>query len=123
MDKLDEMISRVLDEEDRAILDKIGRDQSYPGQIIDLFRGRSGWWNWVLMFVTTLWFVVGLYAAWKCFSVTDVVDVVRWGLLATFLMLSAVVAKVGLLPSLQANRILQALKHMEMQIALLAAKR
>lgn len=123
MDKLDDMISQVLDDEDRAILDKIGRDQSYPGQVIDLFRGKSGWMNWILMFTTTIWFAVGLYAAWKCFTVTEVIEVVRWGLLATFFMLSAVVAKVGLLPSFQANRILRAVKHLEVEVALLAAKR
>ena len=30
---------------------------------------------------------------------TEVADVVRWGLAATFFLLSAVIAKVGLLPS------------------------
>ena len=123
MDKLDEMISETLDDEDRAILDKIGRDQSYPGQLIDLFRGKSGWMNALLLITHLIWFGVGMYAAWKCVTVTELVDVVRWGLGALFFMLSAVIAKVALLPSLQANRILRALKHLEMQIALLAAKR
>ncbi len=123
MDKLDKMISEVLEDEDREILDKIGRDQSYPEQVIDLFRGKSGWLNWVLIFVQIIWFIVGIYAAWKCFALTDLLDVVRWGLTATFFMLSAVIAKVGMLSSFHANRMLRALKHLEMQVTLLAAKR
>ncbi len=123
MDKLDEMISQTLDDEDRAILDRIGRDQSYPAQLIDLFRGKTGWMNWLLIVSATIWFGFGIYFAWKCYAATDVVDVVRWGLLASFFVLSAVIAKVGMLPSMQANRILRAFKHLEMQVALLAARK
>jgi len=123
MDTLDKKISEALDDEDREILDKIGRDQSYTEQAVSLFRGKGGWMNWILMFTHLVWFAVGIYAAWKCYAVTDVVEVVRWGLLAAFFMLSAVIAKVGLLPALQANRVLRALKRLEMQVALLAAKR
>ena len=123
MDPLDKKISEALDDEDREILDKIGRDQSYAEQAIGLFRGKGAWMNWILMLGQLVWFAVGAYAAWKCYSVTDVVEVVRWGLLATFFMLSAVIAKVGLLPALQANRVLRAMKRLEMQVALLAAKR
>ncbi len=123
MDNLDKKIREALDDEDREILDKIGRDQSYSEQAIDLFRGKGSWMNWILIFGHLVWFAVGIYAAWKCYVLTDIVEVVRWGLLATFFMLSAVIAKVGLLPALQANRVLRALKHLEMQVALLAAKR
>ena len=123
MDKLDKIISEALDDEDREILDRIGREQSYPEQVLDLFRGKGGWLNWTLLFAHAVWFAVGFYAAWKAYALTEVLDVVRWGLVATFFMLGAVVAKVGMLPSFQANRMLRALKHLEMQVALLAAKR
>ena len=123
MDKLDKMISEALDDEDRDILDKIGREQSYSEMALDMFRGKAGLLNWTLVFVQVIWFGVGIYAAWKCFAVTDVVDVVRWGLMATFFMLATVIAKVGMLPSFQANRMVRALKHLEMQVALVAAKR
>ena len=123
MDTLDKKISEALDDEDRKILERIGRDQSYSEQAIDLFRGKGSWMNWLLVFVQIVWFGVGIFAAWKCYVLTDVVEVVRSGLLATFFLLSAVIAKVSLLPALQANRVLRALKRLEMQVALLAAKR
>ncbi|MCG8355214.1 MAG: hypothetical protein MI920_06560 [Kiloniellales bacterium] len=123
MDKLDRMISEALDDEEREILDKIGREQSSSEMALDLFRGKISLLNLSLIMGQIVFFVIGLYAAWKAFALTEVVDVVRWGLIAVFFLLSAVIAKVGLLPSFQANRTLRALKRLEMQIALLAAKR
>ena len=123
MDKLDRIISETLDDEDREILEKIGWEQS-PGEMAsDLFRGKFGLLNWFLILGQIIFFVIGLYAAWRCFAAIEVVDVVRWGLIATFFLLTAVIAKVGLLPSIQANRMMRALRHLEMQVALLAAKR
>ena len=123
MDKIDKLISETLEHEDREILERIGREQSTLEIASDLFRGKIGLLNWLLIIVQLAFFVIGLYAAWKAFALTEVVDVVRWGLIATFFLLCAVIAKVGLLPSFQANRVLRALKRLEMQIALLAANR
>lgn len=123
MDKLDRMISETLDDEDREILEKIGWEQSTGEMAGDLFRGKFGLLNWFLILGQIIFFVIGLYAAWRCFAAIEVVDVVRWGLIATFFLLCAVIAKVGLLPSIQANRMMRALRHLEMQVALLAAKR
>ena len=123
MDRLDKMISEALDDEDREILEKIGWEQSSFDMAGDMFRGKISLLNLSLIFGMLVFFVVGLYAAWRAYNVTEVVDVVRWGLAATFFLLTAVIAKVGLLPSFQANRMLHAIKRLEMQIALLAAKR
>ncbi|WP_420349058.1 DUF6768 family protein [Pelagibius sp.] len=123
MDKFDRMISETLDDEDREILDRIGWEQSPTEMAGDLFRGKFGLLNWSLLLGQVIFFGIGLYAAWKCYQVTEVVDVVRWGLIATFFLLVAVIAKVGLLPSIQANRMMRTLKRLEMQVALLAAKR
>ncbi len=123
MDKLDEMIRETLDDEDREILDRIGWDQNSVDMVGDLFRGRIGFLNLTLIFGLIAWFGMGLFAMWKAYSVTEVVDVVRWGLVATVFIIGTVVAKVGLLPSVQANRTLHAIKRLEMQVALLAAKR
>ncbi len=123
MDRLDEMIRETLDDEDREILDRIGWDQSSLDVAGDLFRGKMGILNLSLIFGLLIWFAFGLFALWKAYSVTELVDVVRWGLIATVFIIGTVVAKVGLLPSIQANRTLHAIKRLEMQVALLAAKR
>ncbi len=123
MDRLDEMIRETLDDEDREILDKIGWDQSGFDMAGDLFRGKMGFLNLTLIFGLFIWFAFGLFALWKAYSVTELIDVVRWGLIAAVFIIATVVAKVGLLPSIQANRTLHAIKRLEMQVALLASKR
>lgn len=123
MDKLDKMISEALDDEDREILEKIGREQSSFDMVGDLFRGKIILLNLPMIFGQLVFFGIGLYAAWKAYNVTELVEVVRSGLMAVFFLLTAVIAKVGLMPSLQASRMLHAIKRLEMQIALLAAKR
>lgn len=123
MDRLDKMISETLDDEDREILEKIGWEQSSLKMAGDLFRGRLGLFNLGLIAGQIIFFVVGIYAAWKCFAVTEMVDVVRWGLAAVFFLLTAVIAKVGIMPSFHANRLQHGLKRLEMQVALLAARK
>ncbi|MEX3007981.1 DUF6768 family protein [Hoeflea sp. TYP-13] len=123
MDRLDKMISEALDDEDREILERIGWEQSSFDMAGDMFRGKISVLNLLLIFGMLVFFGIGLYAAWKAYNVVEVVNVVRWGLAATFFLLTAVIAKVGLLPSFQANRMLHAIRRLEMQIALLAAKR
>lgn len=123
MDRLDEMIRETLDDEDREILDKIGWDQSSFDMVGDIFRGKIGLLNLSLIFGLLACFAIGLFAIWKAYSVTELIDAVRWGFVATVFILGAAIAKVGVLPSFQANRTLHAIKRLEMQVALLAAKR
>ena len=123
MDKLDKLISEALDDEDREILDKIGREQSYPEQALDLFRGKDGLLN-ILIFVWHLvFFLGGAYAAIQFFAATEVIEALRWGLSAAVLLLAGLVTKTSIFPSMQANRVLRSIKHLEMQIALLGTKR
>ncbi len=123
MNKLDKLISETLDDEDRKILEKIGYEQSYSELTLDLFRGKVGFLNASLVFAQILFSVIGVYAAIKCFALNDIVDVVRYGFVATVAFTFAGLSKVTLFPALQGNRVLRALKHLEMQIALMNAKR
>jgi hypothetical protein len=123
MDKLDKMIAETLDDEDRQILERIGQEQSYVGMTLDLFRGKVGLLNAALLFGQLLFSVIGVYAAIKCFTVTDTIEVVRYGFTATVALIFAAFSKMGLFPALQANRMLRAIKHLEMQIALMSVKR
>ena len=78
----------------------------------------------MIVFAWHLVFLVGgLYAAVKFFALTDVLEAIRWGLSTAVLLLAGLITKVSLFPSMQANRVFRALKHLEMQVALLAAKR
>ncbi|MCW9033662.1 MAG: hypothetical protein OQJ97_05530 [Rhodospirillales bacterium] len=123
MDKLDTMINEALDDEDRLILEKIGREQTLAEAALDLFRGKLGWLNGVLLLGYLLFAIAGAYAAWKFFTLTEILDVIRWGVSAAVLLLAALIMRMTVYPAIQANRILRAMKHMEMQISLLGVKR
>jgi len=123
MDKLDKMINETLDDEDRQILEKIGREETLPEAVIGLFRGKLGWVNSGILVLHLAFAFSGAYAAWVFFHMTDVLDALRWGLPAAVLLLAALITRLALVPGLQTNRIMRTLKHLEMQVALIAAKR
>jgi hypothetical protein len=124
MDTLDKMISEALDDEEREILEKIGHDQSFWEQVFGLFRGgMQGWMNRGIFLLHLVCAVSGIYAAWKFFNMTDVLEAVRWGLPAAVLLLVALILRLTLLRSMHTNNVLHAVKQLEMKIALLVTKR
>ncbi len=124
MDKLDRIISETLDDEEREILEKIGHDQSFWEQVFGLFRGgMQGWMNRGIFLLHIVCAVSGIYAAWKFFNMSDVLEAIRWGLPAAVLLLAALILRLTLLRTLQTNNVLHAVKQLEMKVALLVTKR
>ena len=118
MDKLDAMISEALSEEDERFLKKMQmEEQGYFQLAMSVFGGRLGWVSWVIFIVQLLIFAVGVYATIQFFTVSDLVEVIRWGLVALYLMIVAVMMKLTLLPIMQTNRILRALRRMELRLS------
>jgi hypothetical protein len=122
MDKLDQKIMQALEDEERQILEAIGKEQSFPKQAIGLFRGNLVWLNGVILLFHVLLTVGGVYAAWRFFGMTDVLEAMRWGLSAGVLLLAALITRLTLLRSMQTNQVLFAVKELKMQVALLASK-
>ena len=123
MDKLDKMIHEALDGEELEILKKIDHEPSFPAQAVGLFHGRIGWLNGAVLVGHLLFVVGGVYAAWRFFSMKEVLDAIRWGLSAAVLLLAALQTRIALIRSMQSNRVLHALKLLEAKIALLASTR
>lgn len=123
MDNLDKLISEALDSEEREILEKIGREPGFPQQAIGLFRGRLGWLNGTILIWHLVFTFGGFFAAWKFFTMNEVLDTLRWGLSAAVLLMAALITRIALLRSMQTNRVLHALKRLETQIALLVSTR
>ncbi len=122
MDKLDQRIMEALEDEERQVLEKISQEESLPRQFFGLFKGSSGWLNAGLLFGQIIFIIAGVYAAWHFFKMTEVLQALHWGLSAVAFLLAAVMLRIALLRSMQTNRVLRAVKDLEMKIAILAAR-
>ncbi|HVL79948.1 MAG TPA: DUF6768 family protein [Sphingomicrobium sp.] len=117
MRDLDQMIDEALDADERAILRDIGEEPGFFSQAFGIFSGTTGWVNALLMVVQTILFFAGAWAAWNFFQSTDALEALRWGLPAAVLLLMALIVKLSLWPTIQANRLMRELKRIELQLA------
>ncbi len=118
MDKFDELMSRALSAEDRALLERHG-EPGYFSQALGLFRGPLAWVMWLVYVVGAVAFIVAMYAIWQMWATTDVLATVKWGVLAVLLFQFTVLAKTFMGSHMEANRMLREIKRVELQIAML----
>ncbi|MGI8705002.1 MAG: DUF6768 family protein [Sphingomicrobium sp.] len=122
MRNLDEMIDEALDAEERELLRSIGEEPGFFTQVFGIFSGRTAWVNVLLMFVQGALFIAGVWAAWNFFAADDALTALRWGIPAAVLLLMALIIKLSLWPTIQANRVIRELKRIELQIARASAR-
>lgn len=115
MDKLDRMIAEALRNEDRALLENL-EEPGFYSLVFSTFRGPQGWVTWVLMTVQTVMFLAAVWAGWHFYAATEMLSALKWGLSAAVLALLATQIKLSLVPQMQANRVLRALRRVELMI-------
>ena len=118
-DPLDREIDAALAAEERELLRQIGEEPSFFGQFFGLFGGRLGWVNMVQMLVPAVLFAASVWTAWHFFTATETLEALRWGLPSAVFALMALMMKLSMWPTLQANRVIREIKRLE----LLAARR
>ena len=117
MRDLDKMIDEALDAEERDLLRSIGEEPGFFAQMFGLFSGRAAWINVLLMVVQAVFFFAGVWAAWNFFESSDALTAVRWGIPAAVLLLTGLIIKLTMWPTMQTNRVIRELKRIELQIA------
>lgn len=117
MRDLDKMIDEALDTEERELLRSIGEEPGFFAQMFGLFSGTAAWINVLLMVVQAVFFFAGVWAAWNFFESADALTAVRWGIPAAVLLLTGLIIKLSMWPTLQTNRVIRELKRVELQIA------
>ncbi len=111
------MVDEALDSEERELLRSIGEEPGFFSQAFNIFRGRTGWVNIVMMIAQGVLFIAGAWAAWHFFKALEPVAQLRWGLPAAVLLIVASIMKMALLPRMEANRLMREMKRIELQIA------
>ena len=122
MRDIDTMIDEALDAEERELLRSIGEEPGFFAQMFGLFTGTTAWVNVLLMIVQTVFFIAGVWAAWNFFEAGDALTAVRWGIPAAVLLLTGLIIKLTLWPTMETNRVIRELKRIELQIARSARK-
>ncbi|WP_379547860.1 DUF6768 family protein [Qipengyuania sp. DSG2-2] len=116
-DKLDEMIDAALNAEERELLHQLGDEPGYFTQAFGLFGGKLGWVTWLMMTAQILMFAAAVYLAVRFFQAEEPLEALKWGLPSAVLLIQALLIKLTLWPSLQANRVIREVKRLELQIA------
>ena len=112
MDNLDRMIAKALAEDDDA-----PPEAGYFALAFSIFGGRQGWVTWVVMIVQIALFAAAVWAGWNFYAATETLAALKWGLSAATLALVATQMKLSLMPVMQANRVLLAIRRLELRLA------
>lgn len=118
MKDIDRMIEEALDGEEQALFRETAREPDFFTQAFGLLGGRNGWVNGLMVVVQAVLFVIGLWAGWRFYQAETVLSALHWGLPAAVLLLMCVIIKLGMMPELQANRLIRELKRLELQLAI-----
>ena len=117
MKDIDRMIEEALDGEEQALFRDTAREPGFFEQAFGLLGGRNGWVNGLMVAIQAALFVTGLWAGWRFFEAETVLSALHWGLPAAVLVLMALIIKLGMMPELQANRLMRELKRLQLQAA------
>jgi hypothetical protein len=112
MDKFDKLISEALSEEDQKLM----ADLAEPGFFALAFgtlKGPSGWVGQLMWAAQIALFAVAVWAGWHFFVATEPVLALKWGLSAGVLALASLHLKMSLLSQMQADRVILALRRLE----------
>lgn len=114
---IDRLIAEAMTAEERALMEKFSAEPHFVRQTLSIFTGPNWWVNLILAVFQGVAFLGGLYAAWKFFGTSDVLSALHWGLPSVTLLLMAATVKMGMMPTIEANRVIRELKRIELQIA------
>lgn len=112
MDTLDRRIAKALAEGDDT-----GSEPGYFALAFSIFGGRQGWVAWVVMVAQIVTFAAAVWAGWNFYAATETLAALKWGLSAATLALVATQMKLSLVPVMQANRVLLAIRRLEQRSA------
>ncbi len=116
MNDFNQAFDRQLDAEERELLRRIGDDRGHVEQALSLFAGRAGWVSTVLLMAQAVLFAAGLWTGWNFLQAGDALTAIHWGLPSAVLLLMSLMLKLALWPVMQANRVILAIKRLELLI-------
>lgn len=108
-------IEAAIAAEEQELLRQVGQEPGYFRQLSTIFHGEAAWLNAIMMLSQIVLFIGGIYAGWQFFDAKDTMAALHWGLPGAVLLIMSLMIKLALWPVIQTNRVLLALKRLEMK--------
>lgn len=118
MTDIDRMIEEALQGEEQALFRETAREPGFFAQAFGLLGGPNGWVNVLMVVIQAALFVSGVWAGWRFFEAETALSALHWGLPAAVMVLASLIIKLGMMPEMQANRLMRELKRQQLQAVL-----
>lgn len=115
MDYLEKRIQELGSEHEAHLL-RASQPWGWSGLLRATFRSRLGGATRVILLLQIVLLVISIWAAIQFFTATDTLAAVKYGITWAVLLIVANVYIVGLMPHLHTERVLRALKRVEILI-------
>jgi hypothetical protein len=123
MSKLENAIQDALTKEDAEFLAKLEEEPGSFQQIAGIFQGPLNWIYMTFLVAAIVVGLVGVYSAWQFAVSTELRPLFYWGGVTAFCLVVVAVVRIVFFMQINTNRILREIKRLELQVALLAARK
>lgn len=115
MTYLDVRISELLSEADAHLL-RSSQPHGWLGIGKQMFNSRLGWLVRAMLIIEAAALLGAIWTAVTFFQATDTLVAIKYGLTAASLVLIAVTVQIGMNAQMQAERVIRALKRVEILV-------
>jgi uncharacterized membrane protein YciS (DUF1049 family) len=123
MSRLDDAIQEALSKEDAEFLAKLEEEPGSFQQIAGIFQGPLNWIYVTFLVAAIVVGIFGVYSGWQFALSTELRPLFYWGAVTGFCLLVLAVIRIVFFMQINTNRILREIKRLELQMALLAARK
>lgn len=119
--EVDRLITEALNEEEVRYYQEL-EEQSLPGQLFSLYKGKMGWLTLLMTIIMLPVFGLVVYAGYHFFTGTDIIEMLKWGAIMFLGMISVAFMKLFSWNQMDKNSIIRELKRLEYQVSILSKK-
>ena len=123
MKNIDEAIRDAVSKEDAEFLSRLEGEPGSLQQMAGIFQGPFNWIYTAFLIGAVVAGLVGVYSGWQFATATELRPLFYWGAATGFCLIVIGSVRIVFLMQINTNRVLRELKRLELQIALLAAKK
>ncbi len=122
MNEFEHAVRQVLSEEDAALVERLGADQTLHQQIRATFEGQLRWFNVVGWLAGFALFGVACFLTWRFVNAGGLQEMLLWGAAAALAFAGVALVKIWFWLELQKNAVVREVKRLEVLVAGLAAE-